>query len=91
MFGVFLLFKVRLLVAEAQHSFIDKAICVNDKAKCTSVAEGFSRCTYAIPMCANPMNCLRRDGVCHKSGHGTKTGDPRTVHSVYIADSDICS
>lgn len=70
--------------------FINKAICVNDKPKCTSVAEGFS-CTYAILMCANPMNCLRKEGVCHKSVQGTKTGDPRTVHSVYRTNSDICS
>lgn len=40
--------------------FINKAICVNDKPKCTSVAEGFWRCTYVILMCANPMNCLRK-------------------------------
>lgn len=58
---------------------------------------GLSWCTDATPMREKPDKLLakkeresEREFVT-KSVQGTKTGDPRTVHSVYITDSDICS
>lgn len=64
--------------------FINKSHCVNYKHKehCTSVAEGFHRVNMGF-WCANWWTAWK-ESLSLWSCKGTKTGDKRTVHNVYM-------
>lgn len=92
MFGVLLL-QVWLVVTEAQHAFHRQShLCKWQNLNALLLPRAFV--VYRRDSDAwktRRTACKERERDCHKSVQGTKTGDPRTVHSVYITDSDICS